>query len=115
MPCRGLRAFFGRVTAQFMAPPGVHGAKEGAEGLRGDERGGKKTLIAASVSLRPSVWERELAEKRSAGSSRVPKGTIAGSRASEKTRCRDTEGDSFPVLDALSPLLGDFLACTPAL
>jgi hypothetical protein len=40
---RGLRALLGRVTVQFMAPPGTYGAKEGAEGLRGDERGGKKT------------------------------------------------------------------------
>jgi hypothetical protein len=49
--------------------------------MRGSEttRGaGRRPFIAALRSLRPSVWEHELAKKRFAGNSRVPFMAIVG-------------------------------------
>lgn len=93
MPCRGLRAFFGRVTAQFMASPGVHGAKEGSRGAprrreRREEDPSSQHRGAFDLRFGSASWPRR--GPRGARGSR--KGRFRGSRASERTRCRDTEG-----------------------
>jgi len=72
-----------------MAPPGVHGAKEGAEGLRGDERGRKKiphsgigepsTLGLGARAGREEVrGELEGPERDDCGGREPPKGPAAG-------------------------------------
>ena len=68
----------GPIYGSTRGPWGEGGGRGAPRGSEATREAGRRPLIAASVSLRPSVWERELAEKRSAGSSRVPKGTIVG-------------------------------------